>query len=330
MRRRQAIALLAGTAAAWPLAVRSQQGERLRTVGILIGSADHAEARQRLEGFTQTFQQLGWTEGQNIRLDIRWGGDDPQIIAANARELVRLKPDVILVGPSNAVLHLKKETHTIPIVFVGVSDPLGQGIVQSIARPAGNITGFTNLEFSLMGKWLQILKEAAPSTTRVGLMISTANAASPSWYRMFNAAASALAIEPVNGPVKDRTGIEDIIKSIARKPNGAIIMSGDTLVSAPPVRQWIIGLTAAYQLPALSGDLAFAPGGGLISYGVDRVDPYRHAASYVDRILKGARPTDLPIQQPTKFHFAINLKTARTLGLTIPLTLQAAADEVIE
>jgi putative ABC transport system substrate-binding protein len=273
---------------------------------------------------------LGWIDGQNVRLDIRWTGSDPRLIAAQARELVRLKPDVIFVAPTNAVVPLQRETRTIPIVFAGVSDPLGQGVVKNLARPTGNVTGFSALEISLMGKWLQLLKEAAPGIKRVGLMISTGNAASPHWYRMFNAVAPSLAIEPIAVPIKDRGEIEGIVKLVAGRPNGALIVAGDLLTSDPPVRKLIIELTAAHRLPALYGVLSFAAEGGLISYGIDQVDPYRRAASYVDRILKGEKPSDLPVQQPTRFHFVINLKTAKALGLEESPTFVGTADEVIE
>ena len=329
MRRREFITLIGGAAASSPLAARAQLPERMRHVAVLTGSADNAAARLLVTTFLEAFQQLGWIEGGNVRIDLRWG-DNPHRIEAHARELVQLKPDVILAGPTNALIPLQRETRTIPIVFVRVSDPLGQGIVESLARPTGNVTGFSNLEFSLIGKWLQILKGAAPDVTRVGLMISTTNASSPRWYRMFNDVAPTLAIEPIPAPIKDRADVEDIVKSISRRPNGALIVAGDTLVEAPPVRQLIIDVTAAHRLPTVYGVLSFAAEGGLLSYGIDPLDPYRRAASYVDRILKGEKPSDLPVQQPTKFRFVINLKTAKVLGLEVPPILLATADEVIE
>jgi ABC-type uncharacterized transport system substrate-binding protein len=327
--RRQFIKLLGGATAAWPLAASAQQGERMRHVAVLMGSADNTAARSRFTAFLEAFQQLGWVDGGNVRIDLRWG-DNPHRTEAHARELVQLKPDVILAGPTNALIPLQRETRTIPIVFVTVSDPLGQGIVESLARPTGNVTGFSNLEFSLIGKWLQIVKEAAPGVTRVGLMISTVNASSPRWYRTFNEVAPTLAIEPIPAPIKDRNDVEDIVKSIAQRSNGALIVAGDTVVEAPAVRRLIIDATTAHRLPAVYGVLSFAEEGGLISYGIDPIDPYRRAASYVDRILKGEKPGDLPVQQPTKFRFVINLKTAKALGLEVPPTLLALADEVIE
>jgi ABC-type uncharacterized transport system substrate-binding protein len=329
LRRRDFITLLGGAAVGWPLAARAQQSERVRLVGILMGSADNVEMRSRIDAFVHTFQELGWIEGRNVRIDLRWGGS-PDRIAAQARELVQLQPDVIFVGPTNALIPLQKETRNIPIVFVSVSDPLGQGFVQSVARPTGNITGFSNLEFSLIGKWLQILKEAVPDLRQVAFMISTANASSLKWYQSFNAIAPTAGIEPIAAPIRDRTDIEDTVKSIARVPNSALIVAGDTLVEAPPIRRLIVDLTAAHRLPALYGVLTFAGEGGLIVYGIDQVDPYRRAAGYVDRILKGEKPGDLPVQQPTKFRFVINLKTAKALGLELSPTLVATADEVIE
>jgi putative tryptophan/tyrosine transport system substrate-binding protein len=328
--RREFITLLGGAAAGWPLAARAQQTERIRTVGILLGSTDNTEMRRLLDGFMESFKKLGWTEGRNVRFDIRWSGGNPQNNAIEARELVRQQPDVIFAAPSNVVIALQKETHSTPIVFANVSDPIAQGVVDNLARPTGNLTGFSNLEQSLMGKWLQILKEAAPGLRRAALMIATVNAASPIWYRMFKDVAPTLAIEPITSPIRDRNEIESVIKSIAAEPHTGLLVAGDTMLSDPQNRRSIIDLVATYRLPAIYGEIAFAQDGGLIAYGIDRVDPFQRAASYVDRILKGEKPSDLPVQQPTKFQFVINLKTAKALGLDVPLTLQMAADEVIE
>jgi putative ABC transport system substrate-binding protein len=328
MRRREFI--IGGAAAAWPLAARAQQADRVRRVGILMGSADNAEFRPRVTLFAQTLAQLGWIDGRNVKIDIRWNANDPQRMTAHARELVQLKPDVILASPSRVVIPLQKETRTIPIVFVTVTDPIGQGIVDNLARPSGNTTGFTNLEFSLIGKWLQILKEAAPKVTRAGLMISTSNAASSNWYSEFKKIAPTFGVEPVAAPITDRADIERTVNSLSRQPGDALIVAGDTFVEIPSNRRLIVELTAANRLPALYGVLSFASEGALICYGVDQLDPFRRAASYVDRILKGEKPSDLPVQQPTKFRFTINLKTAKALGLDPSTTLVAAADEVIE
>ena len=327
MRRREF--LIGGAAAAWPVGVGAQQSD-VRRVGILMGSADNAEYRPRLTLFKQTLAQLGWIEGKNVQFDIRWNANDPQNQAAHARELVQRKPDVILASPSRVVFPLQKETRTIPIVFVIVSDPIGQGIVDNLARPSGNTTGFSNLEFSLVGKWLQILKEAAPKLTRVGLMISTTNGASSNWYEEFKNVAPSFGVEPISAPITDRADIERTINSLSRHPSDGLIVAGDVFVETPSNRRLIVELTAANRLPALYGGLSFAREGGLICYGVDQVDPFRRAASYVDRILKGEKPSDLPVQQPTKFHFTINLRAAKALGLDPPTALTAAADEVIE
>ena len=331
MRRRDFLALLGGGAAVTrPIIVRAQQPKRIYKVGILLGSTDNPEVRRLLAAFMESFKGLGWTEDRNVRFDTRWSGGNQQNNAIQAQELVRQQPDVIFAAPSNVVIALQKETHSIPIVFANVSDPIAQGIVDNLARPTGNLTGFSNLEQTLMGKWLQILKEAAPGLRRAALMISINNAASPIWYRMFKDEAPTLAIEPISAPIRDRNGIEGVIKSIAAEPHAALIVAGDTMLSDPPIRRLIIDLAAMYRLPAIYGELAFAQDGGLIAYGIDRIDPFQRAASYVDRILKGEKPSDLPVQQPTKFQFVINLKTAKALGLDVPLTLQMTADEVIE
>jgi putative ABC transport system substrate-binding protein len=297
---------------------------------VLFGGPNDANFQSKLAVFQQMLQQLGWVDGRNIEFNIRWGGNDAERIATEARELVRARPDVILVGPTNALVPLKKETDNIPIVFVQVSDPLGQGVVESLARPTGNITGFSNLEFSLIGKYLQILHEIAPGTTRIAVMIHTSNAVSANWFRMFKSVAPSFAIEPITAPVQDRTDIERTIESLAREPNGGLILPSDTFVENPSVRKFIVGLVATHRLPALYTNQEFVRDGGLMSYGIDQLDQYRGAASYVNRILKGETPADLPVQQPAKFELVINLKTARTLGLTVPLSSQASADEVIE
>jgi ABC-type uncharacterized transport system substrate-binding protein len=331
MRRRDVLALLgAGAAVTRPSIVRAQQTKRIYKVGILLGSTDNPEVRRLLDAFMESFKELGWTEDRNVRFGLRWSGGDQQNNVIEARELVRQQPDVIFAAPSNVVIALQKETHSIPIVFANVSDPIAQGIVDNLARPTGNLTGFSNLEQTLMGKWLQILKEVAPGLRRAALMISINNAASPIWYRMFKDEAPTLAIEPISAPIRDRNEIEGVIKSIAAEPHAALIVAGDTMLSDPPVRRLIIDLAATYRLPAIYGELTFAKDGGLIAYGIDRIDPFQRAASYVDRILKGEKPSDLPVQQPTKFQFVINLKSAKALALDVPLTLQMTADEVIE
>jgi putative ABC transport system substrate-binding protein len=328
MKRREFITLIGG-AAAWPLVARAQQSERMRRVGVLIGSEDHADARNLLAQFQQALEQLGWVYGRNIQMDIRWGLDQERRVTY-ARELVRLNPDVILAGPTNAVLPLQRETRSIPIVFVRVADPIGQGIVESLARPNGNLTGFSNPDFPLLGKWLQILKDIAPSLTRVGLMISTVNAASAHYYRLFDSLAPSVGIAPVAIPIREVAEIEPAFQSLTREPNTGLVVPGDTVLDAPPVRELIIGFAASHRLPVVYSRRAYVAGGGLVSYGTEPEDLFRHAASYVDRILKGEKPSDLPVQQPTKYEFTINLKTARAFGFNVPMALLARADEVIE
>jgi putative ABC transport system substrate-binding protein len=326
MRRREFLGALGGSAA-WPLAAWAQRPLKQPMVAVLIGSVDNSAMRSRVAAFRDELQNLGWADGHNVKIELRWGGSDP---AAQARELVHLKPDVIVAGPTNAFLPVQKETRTIPIVFVSVSDPLGQGFVQSLSRPTGNATGFSNLEFSLIGKWLQVLKEAAPTIKRVGLMISTSNASSRSWYRMFNEVAPRFAIEPIALPLPDAAAIENTMRPLFTASDNALIVPGDSVVEVPGARRQIIELAARHRFPALYGSLAFAAEGGLISYGIDNDDPYRRTASYVDRILKGEKPSDLPVQAPTKFHFVINLKSAKALGLSMSPTYVGTADEVIE
>jgi len=330
IRRREFITLLGGAAAGWPLAARAQQPERTRRVGVLFGGPNDAVFRARLTAFEQAMQQMGWIEGRNVEFNVRWGGNDAERIVAESRELVRGRPDVILVGPTNALIPLRKETDKIPIVFVQVSDPVGQGIVESLARPSGNLTGFSNLEFSLVGKWLQTLKEIAPAVTRVALLIQTSNAVSASWYRQFDALAPSFAVEPIAAPYTARAEIEPLIEALGREPKGALICPGDSFTDSPPIRSHIIRLTAFHRVPALHSQREFVTNGGLMSYGVDQIEQFRLAATYVDRILKGEPPANLPIQQPTKFNLAINLKTAKALGLDVPPTLLASANEVIE
>jgi putative ABC transport system substrate-binding protein len=331
MNRRELIMLLGSVAAAWPFMARAQQGERMRRIGVLMGWVEsNPDSQARLAMFKKGLAELGRIEGQNLRIDLRWGSGDADRIRALAAELVSLEPEVILASPSNALIPLQKETRSIPIVFVNVSDPLGQGIVESLARPTGNVTGFSNLEFSLMGKWLQVLKEIAPGVTRVAVMISTGNLVSANWYRMFRTLAPSFAVEPITAAIRDRADIERIIEALGREAGGGLIVPGDTLVRTPAVRRLVVELTARHRVPAMYPGTEFVTDGGLMSYGVDQIDPYRRAASYVDRILKGETPADLPVQQPTKFELAINLRTAKALGLTVPLTLQASADEVIE
>jgi len=329
MRRREVITLIGGAAAAWPLAARAQPRERVRRVGVLIGSDDHAEGRALFGEFQRALEQLGWIYGQNIQLDIRWARDAERGIVY-AKELVQLNPDVIFAGPSNVVLALQPETRNIPIVFVRVSDPIAQGVVDNLARPGGNITGFSNPDFPMLGKRLQLLKDIVPSIGKVALMISVRNAASAHWYRQFETLAPSLAIEPVPAPIRELAEIEQVFEKLARERDSGLVIPSDTVVEAPAVRASLVRLAAAHRLPVIYGRRPFVVDGGLASYGIDDPDVFRSAARYVDRILRGEKPGDLPVQQPTKFEFAINLKTARAQGFNVPMALLASADEVIE
>jgi len=329
MKRREFITLVGGTAVAWPLGARAQQQDRMRRLGVLIGSDDNAEARGLFAEFQHALEQLGWSYGGNIQIDIRWGSDTERG-TAYAKELVRLNPDVIFAGPTNVVLPLQRETRTIPIVFVRVSDPIGQGIVESLARPNGNITGFSNADFPILGKQVQLLKDIVPTVSRVGLMIHTINAASAHYYRLLDELAPSLGITPVAAPIGEIGEIEPIFKALAQQPNSGLVVPGDSVLEARAIRELIVRLAASHRLPVVYAQRSFAADGGLMSYGIDPAEVFRRAASYVDRILRGEKPSDLPVQQATKMDFVINLKTARTLGYNVPLALLASADEVIE
>jgi len=329
MKRREFIMLVGGVVA-MPFAARAQQGERVRRIGVLTGGSNDTSFRSDLTAFQKALQHLGWIEGRNVEFNVRSGDNNAQRVTTEAKELVRFKPDVILVGPSNALLPLRKETSTIPIVFVRVSDPVGQGIVTSLARPSGNITGFSNLEFSLVGKWLQTLKEIAPGVKRVAMIIHTSNAVSANWYRQFETLAPTFEVEPIAAPVNDASDIKRVIETLGRAKDAGLIFPGETFTDSPPIRELILNLLAANPMPALYGRRDFVVNGGLICYGIDQTEQYRLAATYVDRILKGESPADLPVQQPSKYFLIINLKAAKALGLTIPLQLQQLADEVME
>jgi ABC-type uncharacterized transport system substrate-binding protein len=328
MKRREFVALLGG-ATAWPLAARAQQGERVRRIGLLMGAADDREGQARVTTLKQGLQELGWTDGGNIQIATRFGSADAGRIRSHAAELVALVPDV-LVGNSTPVLRsLRQATSSIPIVFVAVNDPVEQGFVSSLAHPGGNITGFALVDFQMVGKWLEMLKEAAPSVTRAVLMFSPDT--SPQYYlylRSFEAMPRSITVEVTAAPVRDTTEVEKTIAKLGREPGGGLIVAPDafTLVH----HQLFIRLAQQHRLPAVYMYRTYAAEGALISYGPDPYDLFRRSASYVDRILKGAKPADLPVQQPTKFELAINLKTAKALGLTVPDKLLAAADEVIE
>jgi putative ABC transport system substrate-binding protein len=329
MKRREFITLLGGAAAAWPLAARAQQRERMRRVGVLMNLAsDDAEGQARLAAFHQGLQQLGWTVGRNVQIDYRWGAGNADRIRKFAAELIAVAPDAILSTGSPSVAAFQQATRTVPIVFVTVVDPVSSGFVDTLARPGGNITGFALYEYSISGKWLQLLKEIAPRMTRAAVIRDPALTAGGGQLGVIQAVAPSVGAEvtPVN--VRDAGEIERAITAFAGLPNGGLVVTASTLAGVH--RDLIIALAARYRLPAVYPLRYFVAAGGLISYGPDQIDQYRQAAGYVDRILKGEKPADLPVQTPTKYELFINLKTAKALGLTVPETLLARADEVIE
>jgi len=329
MRRREFMTLLGGAAAAWPLAARAQQGERARRIGVLMSyAADDPAGQTRLLAFAQALAQLGWTEGRNIRIDIRWGGGSPERIRSYAAELVALAPDVILAVASVTTGPLLQATRVVPIVFVQVAEPVGAGFVETLARPGGNATGFMLYEYGIGTKWLGLLKEIAPSLKRVAFLQSPGIAAGPGQFGAIQASAPSLGVEVRPITLGDAGEIERVITAFARSSNGGLIVAGGTASSAR--RDGIIKLLTRLRLPALYSDRVFATDGGLLAYGPDRIDQFRRAADYVDRILKGEKAADLPVQAPTKYELVINLKTAKALGLEVPTTLLARADEVIE
>jgi len=328
MQRRYFLGVLGG-AAAWPLAARSQQPEQMRRVGVLMNlAADDPEGQARLTVFVQGLQELGWTDGRNIRIDYRWAAGDADRFRRYAAELVALTPDVILANGGAAAAPLLQATRTVPIVFVLVPDPVGAGYVASLARPGGNATGFTQFEYSIGAKWLELLKEIAPGMTRAAVVRDSALASGTGQWGAIQSVAPSVGIEvsPVN--MLDAPEIERGIAAFARSANGGLIVTASTM--AAHHRELIIRLAARHKLPAVYYERYFVIGGGLISYGPRQIDEYRRAAGYVDRILKGEKPADLPVQAPTKYDLVINLKTAKALGLTVPPTLLARADEVIE
>jgi putative ABC transport system substrate-binding protein len=329
MRRRQFITLLGGAAAAWPLAARAQQRERMRRVGVLTPfPADDAEGHAWLTVFTQALQQLGWTVGQNVRIDYRWGPGNPATMRKYATELVALQPEVILAITSAAVAPLLEASRAVPIVFALVADPVAAGYVESLGRPGGNATGFTLFEYSIGGKWLEILKEIAPRVTRAAVLRDASIAPGLGEFGAIQALAPSLGVELRPVDVRDAGEIERGVAAFAQGSDGGMIVSGSP--SAVIHRGLIIALAAKHRLPTVYTNRVYADAGGLISYGADFLAQYRRAAGYVDRILKGEKPADLPVQAPTKYELVINLKTAKALGLDVPATLLARADEVIE
>jgi putative tryptophan/tyrosine transport system substrate-binding protein len=312
---------------AWPLAARAQRGERVRRIGPLIEGRDENDpvAKTIVSAFTQALADLGWTDGRNVRMDFQWGGGDTNRVRALAQELVSLQPDIILAAGTGATVALQRETRTIPIVFANVTDPVASGIIARLDRPGGNITGFANFEASLAGKWLELLSEIAPGLKRAAVMFGAAPASA--YLPSFETAARSLKVVPIVASVHDDVEIEAAIIALGREPGGGLVVLSNGLVAH---RVPIISASARNNVPAVYSEPDFVRLGGLLSYGVNPVDNWRRAATYVDRILRGAKPGDLPVQFPTKFEMAVNLKTAKALGLPIPPNLLALADEVVE
>jgi putative ABC transport system substrate-binding protein len=330
MRRRAFITLLGGAAAVWPLAVRAQQPGSIRRIGVLTGWAESdPEAKADLAAFVRGLAQLGWADGRNVRIDYRWANGDVDRMRTFAKELAELRPDVILANTTPATVALQRETRTIPIVFVIVSDPVGSGFVKSLPNPGGNITGFINIEASLGGKWLELLKEIAPAVRRVAIMFNPDTAPGGGSYFLspFEVAARSIAVEPITAPVRSDAEIENVISSLGREQGGLVLMTDGYMTVH---RGLIISLAARKHVPAIYAESFSAKDGGLLSYGANSLDIFRHAVPYVDRILRGVTPGDLPVQVPSLFELVINLKTAKALGLTVPPSLLAIADEVIE
>jgi putative tryptophan/tyrosine transport system substrate-binding protein len=329
MRRRDFISLIGSAAATWPIAARAQQPGGIRRVGVLMSAvADDPEWQTRVTALRQVLQQLGWTDGGNVRIDIRWAGGNVDDSRKYAAELVALAPDVILAVGGSVVGSLLQATRTVPIVFTHTPDPVGAGFVASLARPGGNATGFTSFEYGMSGKWLELLKEIAPRVTSAALLRDPATPQGLGQFGAIQSVAPSLGLEVSPVDVRDAGEIERAVAAFARGSNGGLIVTGSS--SAFVHRDLIVTLAARYKLPAVYFIREFVTGGGLISYGPDPIDPVRRAASYVDRILKGEKPADMPVQAPSKYELVINLKTAKALGLTVPPALLARADKVID
>ena len=329
MRRREFITFLGGAAVAWPLAAQAQQANRMRRIGFLTSSAESdPEAQLWITAFRKGLEEFGWTDGHNVRIEYRFGGGDVTPMLRLAKELLALQPDVILASTGPAATAVRQQTLSIPIVFVQVPDPVAAGYVTNLARPEGNITGFTHFEFSIGGRWLQVIRDCAPGVNRVAIVFDPANPSWAAYLRTIEAAAPAFSMRLVPVAIRDAAEIEANITEFAREPNGALVVlpSPQTIVH----RQIIIAVAAQHRLPAIYPYRFFVTDGGLMSYGVNLPDLYKQAASYVDRLLKGAKPADLPVQAPTKFELVLNLKTAKALGLTVPQPLLTRADEIIE
>jgi len=329
MKRREFIAVAGGVATAWPLLARAQQPSGMRKIGVLSGlSADDPDGKARYATFVQRLQQLGWTDGVNVRIDERWGGGDGNRTRKYAAELVRLDPDVIFAIGSVSVAPLLQATRTIPIVFAIVPDPVGAGFVETLSKPGGNATGFLLFEYGISAKWLELLKEIAPGVTRVAVLRDPAITAGIGQFAVIQSVAPSLGVDVSAINVRDPAEIERALGAVARSSGGGLIVTASAVTTVH--RDLIIGLAAQYKLPTIYVTRVFVATGGLMSYGPDFMEEYPRAASYVDRILKGEKPSDLPVQAPTKYNLIINLKTAKVLGLTVSESLLSRADEVIE
>jgi putative ABC transport system substrate-binding protein len=329
MRRREFIALFGGAAATWPLAARAQQPEPMRRIGVLMNRGpDDAEGQALVAAFQQAMQQLGWSDGRNMRIDVRWGANDVERDRKYAAELVALAPDVIVASGTLSATALQNVTRTLPIVFAQIADPVGAGLVDTLARPGGNTTGFMNFEYSLSGKWLELLKEIVPNMRRAAVLRDSGTPAGIGQFSAIQGAAQSLGVELSPVSIRDAAEIERAVAALARSANVGLVVTASASASAQ--HDLIVTLAARYKLPAVYSDRFNVTGGGLVSYGPDRFGQFRSAASYVDRILKGEKPADLPVQAPTKYELAVNLKTAKALGLTIPPSVLGRADEVIE
>jgi putative tryptophan/tyrosine transport system substrate-binding protein len=329
MKRREVITLLGGVAT-WPLAATAQQPERTRRIGVLMAYAESdPEGQAWVAAFREALQKLGWAEGRNSRIDTRWATPDVEAMQRFAKELVAVQPDLILSQSTPTTAALLQQTRTIPIIFANIADPVGSGFVASFPRPGGNVTGFVLFEPTMAGKWLELLKEIAPRVNRVAFLFNPATATYFEYYmNSFKAAAASFGVEAIAAPVHDRSELESVFAPQAREPNSSLIVMPDSFLNAHRVE--ITSLAARYRLPAVYPYRLYTKAGGLLSYGNDVFDNYRRAAGYVDRILKGEKPSELPVQAPVKFELVINLKTAKALGLDLPPTLLARADEVIE
>jgi putative ABC transport system substrate-binding protein len=330
MKRRALITLIGGVAVVWPLAVRAQQVERMRRIGVLMSlAADDPQAQVQLAAFQQTLQQLGWNDGRNVRIDIRWHENDADRARTYAQELIALAPDIFLADRTLSVGALQHVTYVLPIVFAAVLDPVGAGFVDSLSRPGGNITGFMNYEYGFSGKWLELLKQIAPRVTRAAVIRDPAISVGTAQFSAIQTVAPSLGVEVTPIGVHDVGAIERAVEAFARSANGGLVVTGTGIMPAV-TRDLIITLAARHKLPAVYSFRFMVTAGGLVSYGPDPIDEFRRAAGYVDRILKGEKPADLPVQAPTKYELVINMKTAKALAIDIPATVLARADEVIE